>query len=411
MAKTKQPEYAWIARTRDTRRVVEGRLTAPSEDLVRQTLISRNMIPLNVTSAGGSGLNKELSFGFSKRKPKRKDLAVWARQFSIMLDASITVIEALRILAEQTERETLRDITSDIKTSVESGKTLSEGMQEHVDVFGELIVNMVDAGEKGGFLDGTLAQIAVDLEKEVQLRAKVRTAMTYPVVVLAMAFILCSAMLLFIVPIFSKMFADMGGQLPLPTRILVGMSDFLKVAIVPMVIAGIAFGVWWKKNHAEPWIRNIMDPFKLKVPVFGDLFSMISIGRFTRNLGTLIRSGVPILTALDVVHGTVGNVVISRAIADVRDSVSQGESIAGPLKEHDVFPPMVTQMIATGEDAGNIEFMLQKIADDYDQQVGTKTEQLSSLIEPFMIIFLGVIVGAMIISLYMPIFSMFDLVK
>lgn len=405
-------EFHYVAQRRVDAKVFEDDITAPSIEAVEEVLLSRGLIPLNISPATNRGLNKEISFSaFKSTRVKRKDIAIWARQFSIMTDAGLTVAKALAILSSQTEKDSLREVTADIRNGIESGLSLADSMERHVDVFGDLIVNMIRAGEHGGFLDETLMQIALDLEKEVKLRAKVRSAMTYPVVVLVMAILLTSGMLIFIVPIFTNMFSELGGQLPLPTRILVWLSDVMKIAVVPLIAVAIVFSIWWRKNKEQAWIRNLLDPIKLKVPVFGKLTTKIVLARFSRNLGTLIGAGVPLLKALDIVNGTVGNVVVSRALNDVRTSVSQGESISGPLSEHDVFPPMVTQMIAVGEDAGEIEVMLEKISEDYDQQVETTAEQLSSLIEPLMIAFLGFLVGGMVIALYMPIFSMYDLIQ
>lgn len=401
--------YEYVAR--DPRgKVIEGKITAPNAEAVTTQLASRGLIPINVEESGGKGLNKEISIGRPK-KPKKKDIAVWARQFSIMQDAGLPVVQSLVILEEQTEKETLQDITNDIRMGIEGGKSLSESMREHIDVFGDLIVSMVLAGEEGGLLDETFKQIAIDLEKDVKLRGEIKSAMTYPVVILGLAFILCGAMLIFIVPVFAKMFSDMGGKLPMPTQVLVWLSDFLKVGIVPMIIVGIIFASWWKKNNRKEFVRRFVDPKKLRAPVFGKLVKMIALSRFARNLGTLIGAGVPLLKAIEIVQDTIGNVVISDSLLDVKRSISQGDSMSGPLSQHEVFPPMVTQMVAVGEDAGNLELMFTKIADDYDSQVEQMTKSLASLIEPFMIMFLGIVIGGMVIALYMPIFSVYDLIQ
>jgi type IV pilus assembly protein PilC len=294
---------------------------------------------------------------------------------------------------------------------VEGGRALSEAMAVHPAVFPPLMVNMCRAGEVGGFLDQSLLQIASNYEAEVRLRGKVKSAMTYPVVVAVMAVLGVTAMLLFIVPTFKTMFEGLGGTLPAPTRALVFMSEVLKSSILFVIAFMIVLGVLWKKFRRSARVRNVVDPLKLKAPVFGPLFQKIAIARFTRNLGTMIRSGVPILQALDIVADTTGNVVVGRAVRDVQESVRQGESLARPLNNHPVFPPMVVQMMSVGEDTGALDEMLHKISEFYDQEVESTTEALTSLIEPLMIAAMGVVIGSMIIALYMPIFKVFDLIQ
>jgi type IV pilus assembly protein PilC len=256
-----------------------------------------------------------------------------------------------------------------------------------------------------------LLSIAENYEAEVKLRNKIKSAMTYPVVVFIMAILAVIGMLLFIVPIFVGMFASLGGELPLPTKILVAMSSGMKIAAPVLLVGGIAFGVWWSKHKNDRSVRERLDPLKLKTPIFGKLFQKVAVSRFTRNFGTMIHAGVPILQALDIVGETSGNVVIENASKAVRDSVRSGQSLSGPLHSHPVFPAMVVQMIAVGEDTGALDTMLHKISDFYDQEVEATTEQLTSLIEPLMIAVLGSIIGGMIIALYMPIFGIFELIK
>lgn len=408
--KAKAKVFDYIARDPRNGKVIEEKVKAPDAESVRARLNSLGLIPINVSESGGKGLNKEIKIGGPK-KIKRRDLGVWARQFSIMLDAGLPVVEILRTLELQTEKELLKEITEDIRNGIESGKSLSEAMNQHNDLFGDLIVSMVKAGEEGGLLDSTFAQIAKDIEKDVKLRAEIKSALTYPVVILVLAVVLCTAMLIFVVPVFEKMFSDMGGELPFATKILVGLSDALKIGIVPIIIGLVAFGMWWKKNSRSEKVRRFVDPRKIRVPVFGKMFRMLALTRFARNLGTLLKAGVPLLTAIEIVRDTIGNVVVSDALNDVKSSISQGNNITDPLRQHDIFPPMVTNMVAVGEDAGNLDFMLEKIADDYDAQLEVMTKSLSSLIEPFMIMFLGVVIGGMVVALYMPIFSIYDLVK
>jgi type IV pilus assembly protein PilC len=269
---------------------------------------------------------------------------------------------------------------------------------------------MIRAGEAGGFLEGALDSIAVNFEKEVKLKGKIKSALTYPVIVLVMSLVSVVAMLVFIVPVFQKMFTSLGGKLPLPTMMLVYLSQAM-VWIGPlMIVIFIAFSIWWPKNKNTERVRKRLDPLKLKLPVFGILMKKIAVARFSRNFSDMIRAGVPILRALQIVGETSGNWVIQRSLEEVADSVRQGHSLAGPLSDHPVFPPMVTQMIAVGEDAGSLEVMLNKIADFYDQEVEAATEQLTAMIEPLMVAFLGVVIGGMVIALYLPIFNISKLI-
>jgi type IV pilus assembly protein PilC len=272
------------------------------------------------------------------------------------------------------------------------------------------MVNMTRAGEVGGFLDTVLLQVADSFEAEVKLRGKIKAAMTYPVAVLVMAVGMTIGMLIFVVPTFETLFSQLGGQLPAPTLILVMMSKLLKFTIVPLIIAVAVGLVWWRRVKDTPRVRGIVDPMKLKLPVFGGLFQKIALERFTGNLGTMVRSGVPMLQALDIVADTSGNVVIASAVRDVQASVRRGESLAAPLAEHPVFPSMVVQMLAVGEDTGALDTMLAKISEFYRSEVEATTDSLTSLIEPIMIAILGGIVGSMIVALYLPIFKVFDLV-
>jgi type IV pilus assembly protein PilC len=333
-----------------------------------------------------------------------------SRQFATMINSGLSLLRALTILEEQTQNKELGRILGEVRADVETGTALSTAMGKHPKAFPPLMVNMTRAGEVGGFLDTVLLQVAANYEAEVKLRSKIKSAMTYPVVVFVMAILATIGMLLFIVPTFGEMFADLGGELPAPTRLLMAASDFLKVAILPLVGLFIAATVAYAKVKHKESVRGVVDPLKLKVPIFGKLFQKIALSRFTRNLGTLLKAGVPILQSLDIVADTSGNIVVARAVRDVQESVRRGETLAGPLANHDVFPPMVVQMLSVGEDTGAMDSMLHKISEFYDQEVEATTESLTALIEPLMIAVLGGIVGSMIIALYMPIFSVFEII-
>lgn len=391
-------------------KIVSGTLEAESQAAVATKLKQMGYAPVSITKHK-AGMKTEINVpGFGKRV-KLKDLAIMSRQFATMINSGLSLLRALTILADQTENKELARVIGEVRNEVETGTALSVAMAKHPQVFPPLFVNMTRAGEVGGFLDGVLLQIATNYEAEVKLRSKIKSAMTYPVVVFVIAILAVVGMLLFIVPVFAKMFTDLGGELPAPTKVLMFLSDAMKL-MAPVLLVGFIVGlvVWQKVKHTEQ-VRNVVDPVKLKLPIFGKLTQKVALSRFTRNLGTMLRSGVPILQSLEIVADTSGNVVIARAVRDVQESVRKGESLVAPLSQHAVFPPMVVQMLAVGEDTGALDEMLHKISDFYDQEVEATTEALTSLIEPLMIAVLGGIIGSMIIALYMPIFSVFDLIQ
>lgn len=390
-------------------KLVKGKLEAPSESAVVSRLRALGLTPVEITeSAAGTGLNREISLGAFEKGVKLKDLAVMSRQMATMVGAGIPLLKSLTILSEQTENKALARVLGIVRSQVESGSSLSEALARQSEVFPPLMVHLVRAGEVGGFLDQALESIASTFEADVKLRATIKSAMTYPVIVLVMAILAVIGMLLFIVPIFEKMFADLGGELPIPTQILVVLSRSMVWVTPVLVVGGVAFALWWRRNKHSDKVRSTVDPIKLKLPVFGDLMKKVAIARFARNFATMTKSGVPVLQSLGIVGDTSGNWVVQEALHKVQDSVRVGKSIAEPLSQEPVFPPMVTQMIAVGEDSGAMEPMLNKIADFYEEEVQTTTEQLTSLIEPLMIGFIGIIIGGMIIALYLPIFTIFD---
>jgi type IV pilus assembly protein PilC len=390
-------------------KVKTGKLEAETQSQVATKLKGMGYAPLSITQAN-AGLNKELSLPGMKPKVKLKDLAVFSRQFAVMINSGLSLLRSLSILAEQTENKELGRILGEVRNDIETGSSLSVGMAKHPNVFPPLMINMIKAGEVGGFLDGVLLQLAENYEAEVKLRGKVKSAMTYPVVVFVIAIIAVVGMLLFIVPVFAGMFEDLGGELPAPTKVLVFLSGAMKIMAPVGLVLLIAFFITWPKVKHHQRVRNVLDPLKLKLPIFGQLVQKIALSRFSRNLGTMLRSGVPILQSLEIVAATCGNVVLERAVTDVQNSVRQGEALAAPLMNHPVFPPMVVQMMSVGEDTGALDTMLHKISDFYDQEVEATTEALTSLIEPLMIAVLGAIIGAMIVALYMPIFGVFELI-
>jgi type IV pilus assembly protein PilC len=385
-------------------KVTKGRLEAPNESIATARLMQMGLEPISVSEAG-TGLNREVSLGFLKKRVALKDLAVMSRQMATMTGAGLSLLRTLTVLADQSENLTLRETLQQVVKDVETGSSLSESLGRHPKIFPPLMVSMVRAGETGGFLDSALETVADGFEKDAKLRASIKSAMTYPMVVLGISLIAVVVMLTFIVPVFAKMFASLGSKLPLPTQIMVDLSHAMPYVLPVLVVAIIAGTMWWNRNKHEPMVRSKVDPVLLKLPVFGMLIGKIAIARFARNFANMMAAGVPILTSLRIVGETSGNWVIENALDRVAKSVRQGRSVAAPLADEDVFPPMVTQMIAVGEDAGSMEIMLRKIAEFYDSEVEAMTDALTSLIEPLLIAFLGVVVGGMIVALYLPIFQ------
>ncbi|CAN5229082.1 type II secretion system F family protein [soil metagenome] len=394
-------------KTRNTSgKLVKGRLEAASETAAAAKLNGMGLTPVAIKeAAAGTGLNRDINLGSFGKQVNLKDLAVMTRQLSTMIAAGLSLLRALTILSEQTENKKLGAVLSTVTRDIEIGSSLSDAMAKHPIEFPPLMINMVRAGETGGFLDSALDSIAENFEKEAKLRSTIKSAMAYPVMVLALSGVAVVLMLLFIVPVFKTMFEGLGSALPVPTQLLVTMSENMVWFIPLAIVVGIVFSVWWRKNKNTEAVLKVVDPVKLKLPVFGALNKKIAVARFTRNLSNMIGAGVPILQALSIVGETSGNWVISQAAKRVADSVRQGKSIAGPLADEPVFPPMVVQMISVGEDSGSLEVMLSKVSDFYDSEVQATTEALTSLIEPLLIAFLGVVVGGMIVALYLPIFS------
>ncbi len=403
-----QTEYLVKSRAR-TGRLVESKITATSEADAIARVRATGMTPIAV-EVTNKGLNRSIQL--TKPRVKLKDLAIFSRQFATMLSSGLPILRCLRILSDQSTNPALQDLLRSITSDVERGDSLSIAMARHKE-FPPLMVSMIRAGEVGGFLDTTMLEIASSFEADVLLRGKIKAALTYPIAVGVIAVVIVIGMLIFVVPVFDSMFAQLGGELPAPTQFLVNLSNLIKNPIFSVpVVAAVIFGVIWYRNHkTDLKVRNIVDPLKFRLPVFGQLFQKIALSRFTRNFSTLLAAGVPVLTSLDIVGDTSGNVIIARAVNSVKESVRQGAGMAAPLSEHEVFPEMVVQMISVGEDTGALDSMLKKIAEFYDQEVTATTEQLMALIEPIMIVILGSLVGGMIIALYLPIFKIFDLVK
>jgi type IV pilus assembly protein PilC len=406
----KMIEFAYTARN-NRGREVSGQLLAETKNEVLDSLKERQLSPIEIVETEGkSAFTRALHLPKWQRKVSLKDLAVMTRQLSTMVSSGLPLAKAFSILASQTENAKLGQILSEVRADVQSGITLSVALERRPETFPVLMTSLISAGEAGGFLDKALDSVAQTFESDSKLRSTIRSAMTYPIAVLIMAILGVIGMLIFIVPIFQKMFSDLGGTLPWPTQVLVFLSPIAAWGSPFLLLAVLVFMSWWRRNKNQEWVRKLVDPLKLRIPVFGNLFKKIALARFARNFSSMIRAGVPIMQALGVIGQTAGNWQVEQAVARVQESVRLGTTVSQPMAAEKVFPVMVTQMVSVGEDAGSLETMLSKIADFYDQEIEATTTQLTALIEPLMIAFIGVIIGAMLISLYLPIFTIFTVI-
>lgn len=402
MAKSLKYQYVAKDENGDVR---TGTLIAESEIVAARRLRALGLAPM--TLAGGESA-KSVNIGPPK-KVKPKHLAVFNRQLVTMIDAGLPLTRSLAAISDQTDHPELKKAATLVQGEVESGVALSTAMSNYPKVFPELMVAMVSAGEAGGGLGESLAQVATMYEKSAKLRAKIVSALFYPVVVLALAGILITGMLLFIVPIFAGVFESLGGELPLPTRVLMGVAAFLKVGLIPLIIAAIAGRIVWKRKFAErPEVRSRIDPIKLKIPIIGRFAQDIALARVNRTLGSLLGTGIPLLGALEIAANTSGNYVYLDALEQTREGVRTGRSLSDGINRSDVFPPLMKQMVSTGEESGSLPDLLGKVADFYDESVSTRSETITSVIEPLLLVFLGIIVAGMVISLYLPMFSVYD---
>jgi type IV pilus assembly protein PilC len=388
-------------------RLTSGTLVADSQELVVNRLREMGYVPLSV-AAHRAGVRREISF---RNKPKLKDLSIFSRQFSTMVNAGLPILKSLSILEQQTESRPLVTALREMRRDIERGSSLSAAMAKHPKVFSTMYVAMVRSGETGGVLDSVLERLAGNLEREVSLRHRIKSAMTYPIVVVCFVGLIMMAMLLFIVPQFKSIYSQLGGTLPVPTRILLKVSDIFKHDFIFVALAA-GVGIWAFRRYVKTEAgRYQWDRLKLRIPIFGQLYRKTALARFARVLGVLTKSGVPILQSLDVVSETVNNSLMARAIKDVQESVKQGESLARPLARHDLFPPMVVQMLAVGEETGALDTMLEKMAAFYDEEVTAAVDALTSLIEPVLIFIVGGAEGMAVIALYMPMFNIINLIK
>jgi type IV pilus assembly protein PilC len=395
------PTFVWEAKTR-VGEVKRGEMDAASAEAVNQRLRAQNLQPgkvkkkpreLRIAMPGSSGVTT-------------KDLVVFTRQFATMIDAGLPLVQCLEILGSQAENESFRKVLQDVRTGVESGMTLADSLKRHPKVFDRLYSNLVAAGEASGVLDTILNRLATYIEKNIKLVKQVKSAMIYPVLVLIVSALVTLVLLIWVIPVFQKMFQDFGSALPAPTQFVVDLSDFVRTNIpwILLIVGGGAAG--FTAFIRNPNGRRVWDRIVLKSPIFGQLVQKVAVAKFTRTLGTMLSSGVPILDALDIVAATAGNTVVEEGLRTVRAKIAEGKTMAQPLSEIPVFPPMVVQMISVGESSGAMDTMLNKIADFYDEEVDSAVGTMMSMLEPLIMAFLAVILGGLVISMYLPVFTM-----
>ena len=387
--------------------VVKGTIEAASESAVTGKLKAQGLQPLEVTLKSNTGLNRDIKLPGATKTVSARALAVFSRQMAGLINAGLPLMRTLAILIEQTDDRKLQPALVQVQADVESGSSFSAALARHPQTFPPLMLSIIKVGESGGFLGSALGSIADNYQREAELHNKIRAAVTYPAIVLTIAIIGMLVMVTFVVPVFAGMFKSLGSSLPLPTQILVNISNNMWW-IVPAIILVVAVAlIWWRANRHTEQYRRFVDPIKLKMPVFGKLTTKIAVARFARNLSMMLNAGVPIIQALGIVGQASNNWKIEQAVRDVQESIRQGRSFAAPLAKADVFPSMVPQMVSVGEESGTLVEMLASIADFYEDEVETSTAQLSATIEPILIVAIGIVIGGMVISLYLPIFSLY----
>jgi type IV pilus assembly protein PilC len=396
------PTYVWSGKNKKGR-VIKGEIEAADERIARVQIKRRN---IEVTKLKKKPKDLFENISFMQPKITKKDVVIFTRQFSTMINAGLPIVQGLNILAEQAENKSFKKILQQITKDVEGGATLADALQSHPKIFDSLFVGLVAAGEAGGILDTILQRLATYIEKSEKLKSQVKGALVYPAVVVSIAVIVIAVIMIFVIPVFQDLFASVGRALPLPTQIVVDMSDFTKGNIHYM-IGGFIIFVWlFRRYYRTKSGRKKIDQLMLKLPIFGEIIKKVAVARFTRTLGTMVSSGVPILDALEITAKTAGNSVVEEIILDARKSIAEGQTIAEPLSENEVFPGMVAQMISVGEATGALDAMLAKIADFYDDEVDAAVAAMTSMLEPLLMLFLGGSIGGLVIAMYLPIFQM-----
>jgi type IV pilus assembly protein PilC len=397
---TKTFEYTVIAGG-ETR---TGKIDGPDQQSVARHLRETGLTPIDVHEASKTGLNMEINLGRNTAKPK--DVAITIRQLATMVNAGLSLLQSLSAIADQTQSPALQKVLRQVSSDVETGSTLADALAKHPRDFSPVILAMVKAGEAGGYLDAVLTSVADQLEGELRLRRAVKSAMVYPSVVLIFAALVVVGMLLWIVPVFEGIFDDLGKSLPLPTLILVKVSNFLKIGGAPLAVV-IGFAAWWWSNHKnDQAVREKLDPLKLKLPIIGSLLQKVALARLSRSIATMSKVGVPIVQTLEIVGDTAGNLVVTEAVERVKEQVTMGSSLGKAISEEPIFGPMISRMVSVGEDAGALDTMLEKVAEFYDDEVQAVTNSITSIIEPVLIVLVGSVVGGILICLYLPIFQL-----
>lgn len=402
--------FAYVAKDREGH-TIKGDVEAPDKKQALEVLRKKDFLILKLEAARKGGTLFSLSFLKRGASVTPDELAGFGRQMATLIESGIPVVTALDILSEQTQNEGFKATLNNVRDSVNTGLSLSEALKKTPRVFSDLLVSMVRAGEMSGMLDVVLDRVATYMEKSNSLQKKMKSALIYPTVIVLMATVITLVMILKVIPVFKDIFAGFGAELPGPTQFLINLSDFIRGQVILFTIMLVGASVTIKWYFGTKAGRSFMDTMKLRVPIIGPLFRKVAISKFTRTLSTLLRSGVPILGALDIVGETSGNVVVERAVNNVRDSVREGENIAPPMERSGIFPPMVTRMIAVGEKSGELEKMLTKIADTFDEQVDTSVDGLTSLLEPLIIAFLGIVIGGIVLCMFLPIFKISTIVN
>jgi len=383
--------------------IKKGEMEAPNEAAIRIHLRQQNITPTKIVS---KGKEFKINLPFFKKKVNQRSIAIFTRQLATMIDAGLPLVQSLEILSQQQESKAFKNIIRVIREDVEGGSTFAGALKKHPLTFNELYTNLVVAGEEGGILDNILLRLASYIEKSEALKKKVKSALIYPATIVGVAVIVVGILMIFVIPVFEAMFKSSGQNLPLPTLIVVTLSKMIKKYVVIFIPAMVLLFFLLRKYYHTQNGRAVLDRLLLKLPVFGSLFKKIAVARFSRTLGTLVSSGVPILDGLTIVSRTSGNRVIEMAILNARASIREGETIAEPLSRSNIFPPMVIQMISVGESTGALDSMLSKIADFYEEEVDIAVVNLTSLLEPLLMVFLGIVIGGVVISMYLPIFNM-----
>ncbi len=404
------PTYVWEGKTKEglTRR---GTIDALNQASVEAVLKAQGITITSLKEKKEGGFSISEIIKRFTQKVKAKELMVFTRQFAVMIGAGLPINQCLEILGTQQKNQTFKKIILDVKTTVEAGSTFADALRKYQNVFDDLYINLIAAAEMGGVMEQVLLRLATYIEKAEKLKGQVKSAMTYPIIVLVVAVGVVAVILTFVIPTFEKMFAGFGGNLPTPTRIVINMSKFLRANLHIIIIVGIGVFYGIRRIYRTPWGKRAIDSFLLKIPMFQSLIIKIAVARFSRTLSTMLSSGVPILEAIDISARGIGNTIVKEAIMKVKAGVAEGKHIVEPLKESNLFPSMVIQMISVGENTGALDQMLSKIADFYDEEVDAAVAALASMIEPLMVVFLGGVVGGLLVSMYLPIFKLATLIK